>query len=91
MAGECREESGWRVVEGPGTEDTAGPEGPEERDLGKPPVPGAGYGASTGGVGGEPGMPGPAPGEIPEHTGPLPIGGERGSYTPEDSYRDDIP
>lgn len=69
---------GWRVVEGPGTEDMDEPVIPPERDLGEPPVLGAGYGASTGGVEGEPGPPGPAPGEIPEHTGPVPIVGIEG-------------
>ncbi|MHB0913439.1 MAG: hypothetical protein ACYC2Y_08335 [Armatimonadota bacterium] len=62
-------DEGWRVVEGPGTKE------PPERDLGKEPVTGAGYGASTGGVEGEPGPPGPAEGEIPEHTGPNPVPG----------------
>lgn len=67
------EDHGWHVVEGPGTEDIDEDEAPEGRELGKEPALGAGYGASTGGVEGEPGPPGPAPGEIPEHTGPLPI------------------
>ena len=69
------EEQGWRVVEGPGTESTDEDVGPQGRDLGKEPALGAGYGASTGGLEGEPGLPGPAPGEIAEHTGPLPIEG----------------
>ncbi len=74
MADEPR---GWRVVEGPGTESTDENTGPEDLDLGRPPeeVLGTGYGASTGGVGGEPGSPGAAPGEIPEHTGPVAIEG----------------
>ena len=76
MADEPEEDDrGWRVVEGPGTETTDEDIGPRGRDLGKEPVLGAGYGASTGGVEGEPGPPGPAPGEIPEHTGPLAIEG----------------
>lgn len=76
MTEEQREEQeGWRVVEGPGTETTDEDVGPRGRDLGKEPVVGAGYGASTGGVEGEPGTPGPAPGEIPEHTGPLAVEG----------------
>lgn len=76
MADEPEEEGpGWRVVEGPGTETTDEDIGPQGRDLGKEPVLGAGYGASTGGVEGEPGLPGPAPGEIAEHTGPLAIEG----------------
>jgi len=76
MADELEEiDRGWRVVEGPGTETTDEDIGPGGRDLGKEPVLGAGYGASTGGVEGEPGPPGPAPGEIPEHTGPLAIEG----------------
>ena len=76
MADELEEiDRGWRVVEGPGTETTDEDIGPGGRDLGKEPVLGAGYGASTGGVEGEPGPPGPALGEIPEHTGPLAIKG----------------
>ena len=70
--------SGWRVVEGPGTEDTDKDFGPHGRDLGKEPVLGAGYGASTGGVDGEPGGPGPALGELPEHDGPNAIAGIEG-------------
>lgn len=66
---------GWRVVEGPGTESTNEESAPEARNLGKEPVLGAGYGASTGGVDGDPGPPGPALGEIPEHTGPVAIEG----------------
>lgn len=73
--------TGWRVVEGPGTENADEDTGPTGRDLGEPPVLGAGYGASTGGVEGEPGTPGPAPGEIPEHTGPNPIVGIEGLAT----------
>ena len=79
------EEQGWRVIEGPGTETTDEDIGPQDRDLGKEPVLGAGYGASTGGVEGEPGLPGPAPGEIPEHTGPLPIEGIDLLFPAEDS------
>ena len=75
MADERDEPEGWRVVEGPGTESTDENVGPRGRDLGKEPVLGAGYGASTGGVDGEPGPPGAAMGEIPEHTGPLAIEG----------------
>lgn len=75
--------TGWRVVAGPGTESTDEDEGPHGRDLGKEPVLGAGYGASTGGVDGEPGPPGPALGEIPEHDGPLPIMGTDGLYPTE--------
>lgn len=85
MANKPEEEGrGWRVVEGPGTESTNEDIGPRGRDLGKEPVLGAGYGASTGGVEGEPGLPGPAPGEIPEHTGPLPIEGIQGLATAEE-------
>ncbi|MHB1001088.1 MAG: hypothetical protein ACYC27_17735 [Armatimonadota bacterium] len=75
MANADDEYRGWRVVEGPGTETTNEDTGPHGRDLGKEPVAGAGYGASTGGVDGEPGPPGAAPGEIPEHTGPTAVAG----------------
>ena len=82
MGEEAQEEyRGWRVVEGPGTEDADEDTGPTGRDLGEPPVLGAGYGASTGGVEGEPGLPGPALDEIPEHTGPLPVVGIEGLAT----------
>lgn len=75
---------GWRIVEGPGTEDADREDlAPELGDLGNEPVPGAGYGASTGGLDGEPGPPGPALGEIPEHTGPNAIAGI-GMLTPPD-------
>jgi hypothetical protein len=82
---------GWRVVEGPGTEDVDENVGPRDRDLGEPPVLGAGYGASTGGVEGEPGPPGPAPGEIPEHTGPLPIVGIEGLAPAHETGEDGEP
>lgn len=84
MADRSDEERGWRVVEGPGTETTDDDVGPTGRDLGKEPVLGAGYGASTAGVDGEPGGPGPALGEIPEHTGPNPIAGVEGLASAED-------
>jgi len=76
---------GWRVVEGPGSESSDQDVAPDERDLGKEPVLGAGYGASTGGVDGEPGYPGAAPGEIPEHTGPIPIAGTELLYPSDES------
>ena len=70
------EQRGWRVVEGPGSETTNRPDStPPVSDMGKEPVLGAGYGASTGGTEDEPGYPGAAPGEIPEHTGPVVIAG----------------
>lgn len=84
MADEPEEDRGWRVVEGPGTETTDEDIGPQGRDLGKEPVLGAGYGASTGGVDGEPGPPGMAEGEIPEHTGPNAIAGITGLYPAKD-------
>ena len=61
---------GWRVVEGPGTEDTDESEIPPEEDLG----------VEKDQIEGEPGPLGPAPGEIPEHDGPLPIVGTDGLW-----------
>jgi hypothetical protein len=78
-------DSGWRVVEGPGTETTDKVTGPSgDHDLGKLPVTGSGYGASTGGVDGDPGGPGPALGELPEHDGPVVISGMEGFYSAEE-------
>lgn len=88
---EQEEWQGWRVVEGPGTETTDEDVGPSGRDLGKEPAVGAGYGASTGGVEGEPGLPGPAPGEIPEHTGPLAIEGIDLPTASEQEQEEEIP
>ncbi len=82
----AEEEQGWRVVEGPGTESTDSVLGPEGRDLGKEPVLGAGYGASSGGVD-ESDDPGAAPGGIPSHTGPNAIAGTEGLYSAKDDIK----
>ena len=79
------EDGGWRVVQGPGTENTDRDDFPPESDLGKSPVLGAGYGASTSGVDGDPGPTGPAEGEIPENTGPNAIAGIHGLATAPDA------
>ena len=64
------EDRGWRVVEGPGTQDVDESEIPPEEELRDE-------------YEGEPGPLGPAPGEIPEHDGPLPIVGTDGLWPAE--------